>query len=225
MTKKYIPVPLPDRFDFSNEEMIQRAGDFYEYAKKRHTCRFFSDRDVPREIIEKCLLAAGTAPSGANRQPWYFVLVESAGARKRIRTEAEVEERAFYAGKAGKDWLETLAPLGTDSDKPFLETAGWLIVVFAQRYMVGADGNRHKNYYVPESVGIATGMLITALHNAGLSCLTHTPAPMGFLNEICQRPDHEKAEMILVVGHPAEDATIPAAALDKKTLAEISSTV
>ena len=224
-TREYQPIPLPHRVARNDAEMLARATDFYALMQQRHTCRFFDDRPVGREIIDQCLLAAGTAPSGANRQPWHFALVQSPGARKRIRSEAEAEERAFYAGKAGKDWLETLAPLGTDSDKPFLETAAWLIVVFAQRYLVGDDGSRHKNYYVPESVGIATGMLITALHNAGLSCLTHTPAPMGFLNEICRRPDHEKPEMILVVGHPAADATIPAAALDKKTLAEISSTV
>ncbi len=224
-TSEYEPIPLPHRETRDDAHMLARAEDFYALMQRRHTCRFFDDRPVPRAIIDQCLLAAGTAPSGANRQPWHFVLVHSPEARKRIRSEAETEERAFYAGKAGKDWLETLAPLGTDSDKPFLENAAWLIVVFAQRYLVGDDGARHKNYYVPESVGIATGMLITALHNAGLSCLTHTPAPMGFLNEICQRPDNEKPEMILVVGHPAEDATIPAAALDKKTLAEISSTV
>ncbi len=221
----YDPIPLPHRADYDDKEMLSRASAFYALMRERHTCRFFDDRPVPREIIDQCLLAAGTAPSGANRQPWHFALVESQEARQRIRSEAEVEERAFYAGKAGKDWLETLAPLGTDSDKPFLETAAWLIVVFAQRYMVETDGSRSKNYYVPESVGIATGMLITALHNAGLSCLTHTPAPMGFLNEICQRPENEKPEMILVVGHPAPDATIPRAALDKKTLAEISSAV
>lgn len=229
-TSDYEPIPLPHRSTHDDDEMLARATDFYALMQQRHTCRFFGDRPVPREIIEQCLLAAGTAPSGANRQPWHFALVESAEARKRIRTEAESEERAFYAGKAGADWLQALGPLGTDSDKPFLESAAWLIVVFAQRYLVEAapEGQkeiRHKNYYVPESVGIATGMLITALHNAGLSTLTHTPAPMGFLNEICRRPDQEKAEMILVVGHPSVDATIPRAALEKKSLEEISSSV
>ena len=222
---EYQPIPLPHRFDYSDDEMLARARDFYALMQQRHTCRFFDNRPVPRAIIEQCLLAGGTAPSGANRQPWHFVLVESAAMRQRIRAEAETEERAFYAGKAGTDWLQALGPLGTDSDKPFLEDAPWLIVIFAERYLVAEDGSRHKNYYVPESVGIATGMLITALHNAGLSCLTHTPAPMGFLNEICRRPDNEKPEMILVVGHPSADATIPKAAMDKKKLDEISSSV
>lgn len=222
---KYEPIPLPHRFDYSDEEMLARSRDFYAQMQQRHTCRFFSDRPVPREIITECLKTAGTAPSGANRQPWHFALVESEKARLRIRSAAEQEEQSFYAGKAGSEWLEALAPLGTDTDKPFLQDAAWLIVIFAQRYLVADDGKRRKNYYVPESVGIATGLLITALHNAGLSCLTHTPAPMGFLNEICGRPDHEKPEMILVVGHPAADATIPRAATDKKSLDEISSSV
>ncbi len=225
MTKKYIPVPLPDRFDFSDEEMIKRAGDFYEYAKKRHTCRFFSDRDVPREVIEKCLLAAGTAPSGANHQPWHFVLVRSPEAKAVIRKAAEDEERGFYAGKAGAAWLEALEPIGTDWKKPFLEIAPWLIVVFAQRYGKDEAGNKIKHYYVPESVGIATGMLITALHNAGLSTLTHTPAPMNFLNQLCGRPEVEKPVMILVTGHPADDATIPEAATKKKNLSDICSEI
>lgn len=227
---KYEPIPLPHRVTRDDADMLARAEDFYALMRRRHTCRFFSRRPVPRQIIEQCLLAAGTAPSGANRQPWHFALVESAGARRRIRREAEKEERSFYAGKAGAEWLGALAPLGTGSDKPFLEEAAWLIVIFAQRYLVepapaGQKEIRRKNYYVPESVGIATGMLITALHNAGLASLTHTPAPMGFLNEICQRPEHEKPEMILIVGHPAADATIPRAALDKKALGEISSSV
>ncbi|MEE8295891.1 MAG: nitroreductase family protein [Sphingomonadales bacterium] len=225
MTKKYNPIPLPHRSDYSDEEMIKRAADFYDHAKKRHTCRFYSDRDVPREIIEKCLLAAGTAPSGANHQPWHFVLVRSPKAKKIIRKAAEVEEREFYAGKAGKAWLEALAPIGTDWEKPFLEVAPWLIVVFAQRYGHDEAGNKIKHYYVPESVGIATGMLITSLHNAGLSTLTHTPAPMSFLNELCHRPEVEKPVMILVTGHPAEDATVPKEAKNKKTLEEISSQI
>lgn len=225
MTNKYNPVPLPDRFDYSDEEMIQRAEGFYNHAQKRHTCRFYSDRDVPREVIEKCLLAAGTAPSGANHQPWHFVLVRSPKAKKIIREAAEVEEREFYAGKAGKAWLEALAPIGTDWEKPFLEIAPWLIVVFAQRYGQDEAGNKIKHYYVPESVGIATGMLITALHNVGLSTLTHTPAPMSFLNELCGRPEVEKPVMILVTGHPADDATVPEEAKNKKPLEEISSEI
>lgn len=225
MTKKYNPIPLPHRFDFSDEEMVKRAGDFYQQAKKRHTCRFYSDRDVPREIIEKCLLTAGTAPSGANHQPWHFVLVRSAKAKKIIREAAELEEREFYAGKAGKAWLEALEPIGTDWEKSFLETAPWLIVVFAQRYGQDKAGKKIKHYYVPESVGIATGMLITALHNAGLSTLTHTPAPMSFLNQLCDRPEVEKPVMILVTGHPADDATVPEEAKNKKPLKEISSEI
>lgn len=225
MTKKYNPIPLPHRFDYSDEEMIKRAGEFYELAKKRHTCRFYTDRDVPREVIEKCLLAAGTAPSGANHQPWHFVLVRSPEAKKIIREAAETEEREFYAGKAGKAWLDALEPIGTDWEKPFLEIAPWLIVVFAQRYGQDEKGNKIKHYYVPESVGIATGMLITALHNAGLSTLTHTPAPMQFLNELCSRPEVEKPVMILVTGHPAEDATVPEEATNKKSLEQISSEI
>jgi len=225
MTKTYKSIPLPHRFDFSEEEMVRRAKEFYEFAKMRHTCRFFSARDVPREVIDNCLLAAGTAPSGANRQPWHFALVRSAKAKKIIRKAAEKEEREFYQGKAGKEWLKTLEPLGTDWEKPFLEAAPWLIVIFAQRYGTDEKGNKIKNYYVPESVGIATGMLITALHNIGLSTLTHTPAPMNFLNDLCHRPEVEKPVMILVTGHPAKDATIPEAATRKKSLKGISSEI
>lgn len=225
MAKKYQPVPLPDRFDYSDEEMIARSSAFLDHAKKRHTCRFYSDKDVPREVIENCLLAAGTAPSGANHQPWHFVLVRSAAAKKIIREAAEREEREFYQGKAGKAWLEVLEPLGTDWEKSFLEVAPWLIVVFAQRYGTNKAGKKIKHYYVPESVGIATGMLITALHHAGLSTLTHTPAPMNFLNKLCRRPEVEKPVLILVTGHPADDATVPEEARNKKSLKEISTQI
>lgn len=225
MSKVYKPIPLPHRFDYSDEEMIARSKAFYDYAKRRHTCRFYSDKDVPREVIDNCLLAAGTAPSGANHQPWHFALVRSAKAKKIIRQAAEKEEREFYAGKAGAAWLEALEPLGTDWEKPFLEAAPWLIVIFAQRYGSDEKGNKIKHYYVPESVGIATGMLITALHHAGLSTLTHTPAPMNFLNELCHRPEEEKPVMILVTGHPAKNATIPEAATRKKGLKDISSEI
>lgn len=225
MSKNYEPVPLPYRFELDDDEMLVRARAFYEHAKKRHTCRFFSDRDVPRKVIEQCLLAAGTAPSGANRQPWHFVLVRSPQAKKIIRQAAEKEEREFYEGKAGQEWLEALKPLGTDWEKPFLEVAPWLIVVFGQRYGNDEKGKKVKNYYMLESVGIATGMLIAALHNAGLSTLTHTPAPMNFLNELCHRPEVEKPLMILVTGHPADDATIPKAAMDKKKLSQISTEI
>ncbi len=225
MSKVYKSIPLPHRFDFSDQETTRRSKAFYEFAKRRHTCRFFSGRDVPREVIDNCLLAAGTAPSGANHQPWHFVLVRSARAKKIIRQAAEKEEREFYAGKAGAAWLEALAPLGTEWEKPFLEAAPWLIVIFAQRYGRDQEGHKIKHYYVPESVGIATGILITALHNAGLSTLTHTPAPMNFLNELCRRPRVEKPVMILVTGHPAPDATIPEAATEKKSLGQIKSEI
>ena len=225
MTKKYQPVPLPDRFNFTDNEMLARSRAFLDHARKRHTCRFYSGKDVPSEVIENCLLAAGTAPSGANQQPWHFVLVRSPEAKKIIRDAAEREEREFYQGKAGKEWLEVLNPLGTDWEKPFLEIAPWLIVVFAQRYGIDETGKKVKHYYVPESVGIATGILITALHNAGLSTLTHTPAPMNFLNELCGRPEVEKPVMILVTGHPAKDATIPEEAKNKKTIDQLSTRI
>ena len=172
--------------------MRQRSRDFLEVAQRRRSLREFSDRPVPREIIEQCLLAAGTAPSGANTQPWYFAVVESPDIKRQIRAAAEKEEQAFYAHKAPQDWLDALAPLGTDADKPFLETAPYLIAVFQQRYGEAVDGSRVKHYYAPESVGIATGILVTALHHAGLACLTHTPSPMGFLNQILGRPKAER---------------------------------
>lgn len=225
MVEAYKPVPLPDRADWSDRDTIARAREFFALARKRHTCRFFSKRDVPREVIESCLLAAGRAPSGANRQPWHFVLVRSKRAKKIIRAAAEKEERAFYQGRAGKEWLEALGPLGTDWRKPFLEDAPWLVVVFAERFAKNANGKKVKNYYVTESVGIATGFLILALHYAGLSTLTHTPAPMNFLNQLCKRPETEKPVMILVVGHAAKDATIPEAATSKKTLSDIASEI
>ena len=201
--------------------MRQRSRDFLEVAQRRRSLREFSDRPVPREIIEQCLLAAGTAPSGANTQPWYFAVVESPDIKRQIRAAAEKEEQAFYAHKAPQDWLDALAPLGTDADKPFLETAPYLIAVFQQRYGEAVDGSRVKHYYATESVGIATGMLVTALHHAGLACLTHTPSPMGFLNQILGRPKAERPFVLLVVGFPAIDAMVPD--IQKKTLAEIAS--
>ena len=200
--------------------MRQRSRDFFEAAQRRRSIRQFSDRPVPREIIEQCLLAAGTAPSGANTQPWYFAVVESPDIKRQIRAAAEKEEQAFYAHKAPQDWLDALAPLGTDADKPFLETAPYLIAVFQQRYGEAVDGSRVKHYYATESVGIATGMLVTALHHAGLACLTHTPSPMGFLNQILGRPKAERPFVLLVVGFPAIDAMVPD--IQKKTLAEIA---
>ena len=220
---KYTPIPLPDFVERPPADMLARAGAFYQSIRRRHTVRDFSTRAVPREIIEQCLRAAGTAPSGANHQPWHFAVIADAGRKRRIREAAEEEERAFYAGRAGKEWLEALAPLGTDADKSFLEIAPWLICIFGARRSVGAGGKLRKNYYVPESVGIATGFLIAALHEAGLATLTHTPNPMGFLNEICNRPEADKPYILLVVGYPAEGATIPLHATCKKPLEEIAS--
>ena len=201
--------------------MRANAQDFLEEVRRRRSIRQFSSRAVPREIIEQCLLAAGTAPSGANMQPWYFAVVESADIKRKIRAAAEQEEQAFYAGKAPQDWLDALAPLGTDADKPSLETAPYLIAIFQQRYGEAADGSRVKHYYATESVGIATGILITALNHAGLACLTHTPSPMAFLNRILGRPKAERPFVLLVVGYPAADATVPD--ITKKCLTDISS--
>ena len=214
----YEPIPLPDRRSFSDAEMIERARDFLAEMKTRHSVRDFAPTPVPRAVIEDCILAAGHAPSGANHQPWHFVAVAGPAVKRRIREAAEAEEKAFYQGKAGQEWLDDLAPLGTDADKPFLEIAPWLIVIFAERYRVGADHRIGKNYYINESVGIAAGLLITALHHAGLATLTHTPNPMRFLNEICGRPENEKPYMILVTGHAAETATVPKHAKIKKPL-------
>lgn len=191
------------------EEMTARALRFREQMTRRRTIRDFSDRPVPRRLIEHCVMTAATAPSGANQQPWTFVCISDPATKSEIRMAAEEEERAFYSGKASAEWLEALAPLGTDADKPFLETAPWLIAIFAQRYGTAPDGGRVKHYYVPESVGIATGLLIASLHNAGLATLTHTPSPMGFLNAICGRPESEKALILLVAGYPADEVRVP----------------
>ncbi|WP_439573790.1 nitroreductase family protein [Phreatobacter sp.] len=223
MSKDYQPVALPDYVELPEAEMRARARAFHDQIRRRHTVRDFSPRPVPRDIIETCIRAAGTAPNGANHQPWHFCVIGDKAVKARIRTAAEAEESEFYAGKAGEEWLKALAPLGTDADKPFLEVAPWLIAVFGARRSVSADGVRRKNYYVPESVNIAVGFLIVALHQAGLATLTHTPAPMGFLNAICGRPDEEKPYILMVVGYPAERATIPAHALEKKPLEEIAS--
>jgi iodotyrosine deiodinase len=190
-------------------EMLRRAAEFRAMMKTRRTVRDFSARPVPRELIETCIMTAGGAPSGANQQPWTFVCIGDAATKKAIREAAEKEEREFYSGRASEEWLDALAPIGTNANKPFLETAPWLIAIFAQRYGVTAEGIRVKHYYVPESVGIATGFLIAALHNAGLATLTHTPSPMGFLNEICGRPEHEKALILLVAGYPEGGALVP----------------
>jgi iodotyrosine deiodinase len=215
--------PLSMYRAYPPEEMTARAQGFYKDIKRRRTVRDFSDRPVPRETIEYALLAAGTAPSGANLQPWHFTVITNPDIKRRIREEAEVEERDFYNGRAPQEWLDALAPLGTDEHKSFLETAPVLIAIFGQRSSEGPDGRKVKNYYVPESVGIATGFLIAALHGAGLVTLTHSPSPMGFLNEICGRPETEKAYILLVVGYPAQDCTVPVQGGIKKPLETIAS--
>lgn len=209
-------LPLASYQEYPLDEMLKRAAAFREMMQRRRTVRHFSNRPVPREIIADCLLAAGSAPSGANMQPWHFVVVSDAEVKRRIRAAAEKEEQEFYHGRAPQEWLEALAPLGTDEHKPYLESAPYLIVIFAQSFGALADGRKVKNYYVTESVGIATGMLITALHHAGLASLTHTPSPMGFLNDILGRPQNERAYLILVVGYPAPEAVVPA--ISKKAL-------
>ncbi len=219
----YEALALPDRVSLSDAEALAAARAAHDEIRTRHTIRDFTDQPVPREIIEACVQAAGTAPSGANHQPWHFVAISDPGLKQRIRDEAEIEEKKFYEGGAGDEWLRALEPIGTNADKPHLTTAPWLIVVFAQRWGEFDDGTRFKNYYVPESVGIATGFLIWALHRAGLSMLTHTPNPMKFLNDALGRPASEKPTMILAVGHAAEDAKVPAVAKMKKPLSEILS--
>ena len=222
MDYNYDPIPLPHREDLSPAESLARVQVYYEFIRHRHSVRHFSDEPVDRAVIETALLAAGTAPSGANHQPWHFACVSDPEVKKQIREAAEKEEREFYGGKAGDDWLEDLKDLGTHADKPFLETAPWLIAIFAERYGYDEEGNKRKNYYTPESVGIATGFLINALHQAGLATLTHTPNPMKFLNEITGRPLNERPYILLVVGHPAENAMIPRAATFKKPLDQIA---
>jgi iodotyrosine deiodinase len=214
-------VPLQTYEELPEEEMRRAAKRFLEVMRRRRTVREFSDRPVPREVIEDCLLAAGTAPNGANRQPWRFVVVGDPDIKSRIREAAEVEEVAFYkGGKAPQEWLDALEHLGTDECKPFLEQAPWLIVIFAESYERTDEGGKTKNYYVTESVGIATGMLITALHHAGLVTLTHTPSPMKFLNDLLGRPDNERPFLILVAGYPGEDAMVPD--ITKKPIEDIA---
>ncbi len=203
--------------------MLVRSIDFYREIRRRRTVRDFDARPVPREVIENALKAAGTAPSGANLQPWHFVVIQDAERKRRIREEAEKEERAFYRGKAPKEWLEALAPLGTDAAKPFLEEAPLLIAIFAQKFALTPSGQPVKHYYVPESVGIATGFLIAAFHHVGLVSLTHTPSPMGFLNQICRRPINEKPSILLVVGYPKAACQVPLHGGIKKPLNEIAS--
>jgi len=216
-TVQYQPLNFVER---PIEEMKQRAVDFREQMQRRRTVRYFSDKPVPREIIEECLLTAGTAPNGANLQPWQFVVVTDPQVKHEIRVEAEKEEYDFYHRRAPQEWLDALARLGTDEHKPFLETAPYLIAIFGKNHSELPDGRRVKNYYVNESVGIATGFLVTAIHNAGLASLTHTPSPMGFLNMILNVPTDAKPFLLLVVGYPANDAQVPV--ITKKSIDQIA---
>ncbi len=216
-------IPLDRYREYPIDEMRARLKEFYEDIDRRRTVREFSDRPVPRDIIETALKAANTAPSGANLQPWHFAVVSGPEAKKKIREAAEVEEREFYEHRASDEWLAALAPLGTDEHKPFLETAPYLIAVFLQKYGELPDGRKVKHYYPTESTGLATGMLITALHRAGLATLTHTPSPMKFLNEILGRPKSERPFLLLVVGYPADDAEVPD--IQRKSLEEFTSWV
>ena len=220
---EYPTLPYPPLPVLTDADRIARAAAAYQRLRTRRTCRFFTDGAVPREVIEQALLAAGTAPSGANHQPWHFAAIGSPAAKREVRLLAEEEERAFYAGKASAEWLEALAPLGTDEVKPYLEIAPWLIAVFGQRRGGPEPGDARQNYYITESVGIAVGLLLATLHEAGLATLTHTPAPMKFLNRICSRPADEKPVMLIVVGHPAADATVPVHATLRKPLTQIAS--
>ena len=215
--------PLTDYIEYPSEQMLARSEQFYEDIKRRHSIRKFSDRAVDKRIIENCIKAAGTAPNGANHQPWHFVAIQSPEVKKQVREQAELHEQGFYSGRAGEEWLDALKPLGTDASKPYLEHAPWLIAIFSQKKGGLNPEDKNTNYYVHESVGIATGFLINALHSSGLVTLTHTPKPMSFLSKICQRPDDERPYMLLIAGYPAEDATVPKHAQSKKSLEEILS--
>ena len=223
MKYDYDPVPLNYPKPLSDEELCARAVDHYTRLSSRRTVRDFSDAPIPKAVIEACIRTAGSAPSGANHQPWHFVCVSDPKIKGDIRRAAETEERAFYEGKAGDKWLDDLKGLGTDAQKPFLETAPWIIAIFAERFGIDDSGEKQKNYYVPESVGIATGLLINAFHDLGLATLTHTPSPMNFLNKILERPSNERPMILLVVGHPATDAMVPRAATIKKPLEKMAS--
>jgi nitroreductase len=205
----------------NDDEMLTAALGFYDAMRTRHSIRDFTSTAVSKEIIENCIKTAGSAPSGANHQPWHFVAIKNPAIKSEIRNAAEKEEGAFYAGGASDEWIKALEPIGTGPEKPHLDIAPWLIVIFAQRYGEFDDGTTFKNYYVNESVGIATGFLLAALHQSGLSTLTHTPNPMKFLNDLLNRPKSEKPVMIVAVGHPSESATVPAVAKIKKPLDEI----
>lgn len=213
---------LPAYREYPPAEMLRRARAFRDDIARRRSVRDFDARPVAREVIAQCLLAAGTAPSGANQQPWFFSVITDPAHKRSVREAAEVEERSFYGARAPQEWLDALAPLGTAADKPFLEEAPVLIAIFAQKFGVRADGERFSHYYVPESVGIASGFLIAALHHAGLATLTHTPSPMGFLNELCGRPPSEKPVILLVVGYPKAGCVVPVHGGIKKPLEGIA---
>ena len=222
MDYDYDPVPLASKAQLTFAEGLERSSQYLETMSSRRTVRQFSDQPVPKDIIDTAIRAAGTAPSGANHQPWHFVCIRDPNIKREIRLAAEAEERAFYAGKAGDNWLQDIGPLGTDAQKPFLETAPWLIAIFSERYGLDANGSKRKNYYISESVGIATGFLISALHTAGLATLTHTPSPMKFLNTILKRPANERPFILMVVGYAAPNAKVPRAATIKKSFNEIA---
>lgn len=215
---KFPFVPLDFR-TFPEDEMLARVREFYQDLNRRRTVREYSDRPVPREIVQQAILAAGTAPSGAHKQPWTFVLVGDPAVKAKIREAAEIEEKENYTRRMPEAWLKDLAPLGTDENKPFLTTCPWFIVIFAQLWGLGANGEKNKHYYVNESVGIATGMLLAALHRAGLATLTHTPSPMGFLHKILERPENERAYMLIALGYPKKGCKVPD--LQRKSLEQI----
>lgn len=213
--------PLTDYLEYSPQEMLKRSEHFYHEIKRRHSVRSFSDRPVAKEVIENCIKAAGTAPSGANHQPWHFVAISDPTIKQQIREQAETHEKSFYQGRAGEEWLDALKPLGTDDNKPYLTHAPWLIAIFSEKKGGIHAEDKNTNYYVHESVGIATGFLINALHSSGLVTLTHTPKPMSFLSKICNRGENDRAYMLLIVGYPADDASIPHHAQVKKSINEI----
>ncbi len=213
-------IPLKQYQEYPAAEMQARAEDFYQEMSRRRTVREYSSREVSLAVIEKCIATAGTAPSGANLQPWHFVATQNPEIKHQIRLAAEKEEKEFYQSKAPEEWLKALAPLGTDEHKPFLEKAPWLIAIFAEKYGINEDGSRYKHYYTPESVGLASGLLIAALHHAGLATLTHTPSPMGFLKNILNRPDNERPFLLIVTGYPDKNALVPD--IQRKTISEIS---
>lgn len=220
---EYSFIPLSSYVEYPETEMKERASSFRKELERRRTVREFSDRPVPDDVIKDCILAAGTAPNGANLQPWHFVVVKNPDVKKRIRKAAEEEEKEFYENRASQEWLDDLKKFGTDYKKPFLEKAPCLIAIFGKSYGIKENGEKKKYYYVKESVGIASGMLITALHYAGLATLTHTPSPMGFLNEILDRPENERPFLLLVVGYPKKGVTVPN--IQKKSFSEITTII